>query len=85
LYQTYHRNQNNSDKIIVPTLEPYDLQKHKFCPQCRRYHPYKKFNKNRTRFDGFSSECKRCVNSNQAGYRAKRLAAKDTSLAITDQ
>ena len=71
-----------SIKILVSDSDI--MEPEKFCPQCRTFYPYKKFNKNRSRFDGYSSECKECVNCNQVGYRAKGLASKNTSLANAD-
>ena len=69
-------------KILVSDSDIQDPEK--FCPQCRKFHPYKEFNKNKARFDGYSSECKECVNVNQIGYRAARVAIKGTPLANSD-
>jgi hypothetical protein len=69
-------------KVLVSDSDMSEPQK--LCPQCRKYRSYREFNYNRTRFDGFSSECKKCVNANQAGYRAKRLASKGSPLASSD-
>ena len=66
-------------KVLVSDSDIQDPEK--FCPQCRTFYPYKKFNKNRTRFDGYSSECKECVNANQIGYRAARVASQGPPLA----
>ncbi len=59
----------------------------KFCPQCRKYYPYSEFNKNRTRFDGLQSECKRCskANSHSARVAAKNKFLADTHSGIPDR
>jgi hypothetical protein len=67
-----------SIKILITDSDVEVFQK--WCPQCRKYRS--DFNKNRTRFDGLQSECKRC---SQANSKSARLSAKNNLLAASNK
>ena len=47
-------------EFIIPYLDIDIKVKEKWCPRCRKWLPFSEFFKNKTRFDGYGSECRKC-------------------------
>jgi hypothetical protein len=56
--------------FVVPYIEIE--VKEKWCSRCRSWLPFSEYSKNRTKGDGYGTECKRCSTQYQKEWKNKR-------------